>query len=205
MNACIAPHPGGTELTLRLLALGNLASGMRVLDVGCGRGDTTARLLRLGYDACGVDQNGANVPGVRRADAAHLPEDDGSFDAVLLECCLSVTRFPTETVAECVRVLRPGGFLLCSDLYARGAELVLPNAAGRFEQKRTIIARANACGLRVTDFEDHSDALSAYIGQAILDGQPRNLCFPDVDRRALRPARAGYYLMAAQRPACKNA
>ena len=200
INARTAPHPGGAELTLRLLALGNLAPGMRVLDAGCGCGDTTALLLRLGYDAYGVDQNGGDAPGVLRLDATRLPEADGSFDAVLLECCLSVADFPAEIVAECARVLRPGGFLLCSDLYARGTALVLP-AAVRLERQQTVIARASACGLRVTDFEDHSDALRAYIGQAILDGLPQKLCFPGVGRQALRAAKAGYYLMAARRPA----
>ncbi|HLL48518.1 MAG TPA: methyltransferase domain-containing protein [Longimicrobiaceae bacterium] len=38
------------------LLKGRLATGMRVLDAGCGRGRNLAYLLRAGFQVCAVDQ-----------------------------------------------------------------------------------------------------------------------------------------------------
>jgi len=89
----------GRELSRRLrqaFAVAGIEPGMRVLDVGCGRGEILRHCTRLGAVAYGVDYSAAAVAmsrqaqaegeaaGVCRADAKSLPFTDGSFDRVLL-------------------------------------------------------------------------------------------------------------------------
>ncbi|MET7382859.1 class I SAM-dependent methyltransferase [Streptomyces sp. NPDC005526] len=94
----------------------------RLLDVGCGTGIVTRRLAagRDGLRVTGVDraaamarQAAARVPGaVVLADSRRLPFPTGRFGAVTSVWLLHLA--PSEedaraVVAECARVLRPGG------------------------------------------------------------------------------------------------
>ncbi|MGI5379406.1 class I SAM-dependent methyltransferase [Streptomyces sp. CA-251387] len=94
----------------------------RLLDVACGTGIVTRRLAagRAGLCVTGVDlapamarQAAARLPGaVVRADSRRLPFRDGRFDAVSSVWLLHLARTDDDvrtTVAECARVLRPGG------------------------------------------------------------------------------------------------
>ncbi|MBN1428139.1 MAG: class I SAM-dependent methyltransferase [Anaerolineae bacterium] len=96
----------GEHLSRRLASAFTIASiepGMRVLDIGCGRGEIVRHCARLGADALGIDyapvaaQMTYNLisaekhvdvlPGkmrVSRADAKHLPFGRNTFDRVLM-------------------------------------------------------------------------------------------------------------------------
>ncbi|AXN45112.1 Phthiotriol/phenolphthiotriol dimycocerosates methyltransferase [Mycobacterium marinum] len=104
-------------------------SGKRVLEVSCGHGGGASYLTRTLHPASytGLDLNRAgiklcqrrhNLPGLDfvRGDAENLPFEDESFDVVLnveaSHCYPHFSRF----LAEVVRVLRPGGYLLYTDL-----------------------------------------------------------------------------------------
>ena len=90
----------------------------RLLDVGCGPGDVTARLAGVDRQVVGCD---LSLPMLRRArrlapsiawvtsDAMALPFADGSFDTVLTIASLKFWPDPERGVAELARVLRPGG------------------------------------------------------------------------------------------------
>lgn len=95
----------------------------RILDIGCGTGQLAARLVKavpsahvvgcdfsagmLGHAAA----RGANLRLVR-GDAGRLPFADGAFDAIV--STEAFHWFPDQpgALAECFRVLRPGGRLL---------------------------------------------------------------------------------------------
>ncbi len=97
----------GQHLSRRLndaFAMANVQTGMRLLDVGCGRGEIIRHCMRIGIEAHGIDyaevatQMTKNVVeqerrqdlrparphGVFRADAKFLPFRSGYFDRVLL-------------------------------------------------------------------------------------------------------------------------
>ncbi|QEV21295.1 class I SAM-dependent methyltransferase [Streptomyces alboniger] len=102
--------------------LGLLPADTRtLLDVACGTGLVTRRLAaRAGLRVTGVDAAprmaqlaAARLPGaVVLGDSRQLPFPDASFDAVSTVWLLHLFPGPEETasvVAECARVLRPGG------------------------------------------------------------------------------------------------
>ncbi|MGW3730428.1 class I SAM-dependent methyltransferase [Streptomyces sp. NPDC000851] len=93
-----------------------------LLDVACGTGIVTRRLVAGldGMRVTGVDltyamarQAAARLPGaVVLADSRRLPFRDGEFDAVSSVWLLHLLPRPADVgtvVAECARVLRPGG------------------------------------------------------------------------------------------------
>ena len=98
----------------------DLVAGQRALDVGCGPGALTARLVqRLGVDRVAaidpsapfVEAARARFPGldVRRGSAEDLPFEDGAFDAALAQLVVHFMEDPVRGLAEMARVTRPGG------------------------------------------------------------------------------------------------
>ncbi len=98
-------------------------AGRDVLEAGCGEGygadliaDVARSVVGLDYDEVTVAHVRARYPRVdaRHGNLAALPLPDGSVDVVVnfqvIEHLWDQPRF----VAECVRVLRPGGLLLMS-------------------------------------------------------------------------------------------
>jgi SAM-dependent methyltransferase len=90
--------------------------GEQILDLGCGDGQLTARLLAGGLDVRGVDASSAMVAAARargvtadQAAAEKLPYPDASFDAVFSNAALHWVRGQDEMMAEVHRVLKPGG------------------------------------------------------------------------------------------------
>jgi SAM-dependent methyltransferase len=94
------------------------AAGMRVLDVGCGRGGVIELLWREAGLPVGVDPDLASLrehrAGVRRVCALGegLPLAGGQFDLALALWVLEHTARPERMLAEIHRALRPGGRLL---------------------------------------------------------------------------------------------
>ncbi|XUL92305.1 class I SAM-dependent methyltransferase [Streptomyces galilaeus] len=106
--------------------LGLVPPGARaLLDVACGTGIVTRRLAaaRPGLRVTGLDAAPAmtrtaatRLPGaVLLADSRQLPFPDGVFDAVTTIWLLHLVAGPEDAraiIAECARVLRPGGVYL---------------------------------------------------------------------------------------------
>ncbi len=88
-----------------------------LLDVGCGTGLVTERLARPGLRVFGVDASlgmarvaaGRIGPALVLGDCRRLPFADGSLDAVCAVWLLHLLPDAAAVVAECARVLRPGG------------------------------------------------------------------------------------------------
>ena len=125
-------HPGGRRATNRLGRLMGLQPGWRVLDLACGIGTSATALsrvfrcrvtgLELGAEAAATSRRRAleqtipaNVDFIR-GDAELPPFRDGAFDAVLIECATSLFTDKAAAMAECRRLLKPGGVLGISDV-----------------------------------------------------------------------------------------
>ena len=92
----------------------------RVLDVGCGAGFSSNYLAREGHEVTGIDASPESLAVAARhdetrsvkyqlGDALSLPHDNESFDAVCAMDFLEHVEDPGAVIAECSRVLRPGG------------------------------------------------------------------------------------------------
>jgi tellurite methyltransferase len=111
---------------------GNITSGMRVLDAGCGYGRNLVHLLREGCEIFALDANREGVEHVRQLSASlgtglpaenfqaglieEMPFPDALADVVI---CNSVLHFARDDdhframLSELWRILRPGGMLFC--------------------------------------------------------------------------------------------
>ena len=107
-------------LAVQFADLADVASGDRALDVGCGPGALTARLVeRLGADAVSavdpsptfVEAVRARLPGVdaRAGFAEQLPFHDNTFDAAMAQLVVHFMGDPVAGLREMARVTRPGG------------------------------------------------------------------------------------------------
>jgi SAM-dependent methyltransferase len=96
-----------------------IASGPRVLDLGCGAGDSVDqfRSVNPSVDWMGVDiERSPEVASRRRSDASfitfdgiNLPIEDAFIDAVYCKQVLEHVKEPAPLINEVARVLKPGG------------------------------------------------------------------------------------------------
>lgn len=124
----IADYEAGglSVVRAREVDLLEVAPGQRVLDVGCGRGETAAEIRRRGADVVAIDYSWdavvltaerldtgepAERPAVVQANAVALPFQDGSFDRVLLSDVIEHVPWSMgeQLLQEVRRLLAPGG------------------------------------------------------------------------------------------------
>ena len=113
----------------RLVDLIDIEAGQTYLDVGCGNGAAAIHLARTyQLDVTGIDVDleqirlaEAQSQGLDKArfltiDGTQLPFDAGEFDVVFTNKVTHHIPNWREALAEMVRVLKPGGYFIYSDL-----------------------------------------------------------------------------------------
>jgi arsenite methyltransferase len=220
-------RPGWFELTARGLVHCRLAPGARVLDIGCGTGAVVDYVRqRHGLTAVGLDISAVLLEeGFRAHDglplvrgrAEQLPMAEGCFSAVLCECMLSLCPDPLIVLQEVWRVLQPAGYLILTDVYARGPVVAawtgkpsthccLQGAVDR----STVEDRITAAGYNLLLWEDHSALLKQMAAQLVwtygsLDAFWSAVAGPDAVGIMTASGvggcrRPGYFLLVAQKP-----
>jgi demethylmenaquinone methyltransferase/2-methoxy-6-polyprenyl-1,4-benzoquinol methylase len=111
----------GQDPLWRRFLVSRVPPGGHVLDVATGTGLVAAQLLRQGHEVTGVDQSPEMLAVARRrfgdevelinASADALPFDSESFDHLTFTYLLRYVADPEATMAELVRVVRPGGLV----------------------------------------------------------------------------------------------
>jgi radical SAM protein with 4Fe4S-binding SPASM domain len=109
----------------RIFSLINVKPGDKILEVGCGTGNYSLEISKLGAEVVGVDASewmlriaikNARVNKVnlipKHSDAQNLPFPDGTFDAIMSINMLEYSQNSQKAVHEMIRVLRKGGQLI---------------------------------------------------------------------------------------------
>lgn len=155
--------PGELRITKKAMEIWKLPKGSRVLDIGCGTGDTMEFLENeYGFRCSGIDLSTARIQeGKERNPKLDLLYGDGefldgfssySFDGVLMECTLSLINLPDEALHEAYCVLKKGGRLFLSDLYIKNPDVGFMKALQiEAERKSRIPHKEGECG---TDCEE---------------------------------------------------
>lgn len=122
-------HPGGMQLTKSILSREKIVGTTKILDVGCGTGQTAAYISKkYGCHVTAFDCHTVMIEKAKKrfrslqlpvvtcyGIAENLPFEDGSFDMILSE---SVTAFTdvSQSIPEFKRVLKPNGILLAIEM-----------------------------------------------------------------------------------------
>jgi ubiquinone/menaquinone biosynthesis C-methylase UbiE len=119
-----------------VLTAAGTREGDQAADLGAGTGFLTQGLMERGANVIAVDQSpamlealkakfppAANVDG-RLGEAECLPIEDGTIDEAVANMYLHHVERPPEAIREMVRILRPGGRLVITDLDAHDFEFL---------------------------------------------------------------------------------
>ena len=118
-------HPGGIELTKKIVRTKNIDNNSRILDIGCGTGQTAAYLANeYGAIVTGIDIHPIMIEKAKKrmknerlpveilqCSIENVPLQDDTFDFVLSESVLSFVDKPT-ALSEIYRLLKDGGQLI---------------------------------------------------------------------------------------------
>lgn len=203
-------RPGGLELTRHALSFVPVEPESRLVDIGCGNGESLAMIREeYGCQVAAIEpdtkrraQALANNPGVEiaLASAEDLPFEAATFDIALAECSVSLFMQPAVALNEIHRVLMPGGKLIITDTYARNAVGICGEGMIRqlysVNQFRSMLTAAS---FNLMHAEDCGEILKTMLGQMILDyGKDEAYRRLGLDRCALRQAGAGYLLLVSE-------
>ncbi|WP_407310770.1 DVU_1556 family methyltransferase [Desulfosporosinus sp. SB140] len=234
-------RPGGFCLTDLGVKSCSFLPGARVLDVGCGSGATVERLVSL-YElqAIGLDSSELLLesgrrknPGLNliRGQGEDLPFPEETMDGVFAECALSVMEDLDQVLKEIFRVLKPGGWFVMNDVYARNPdgfqglqELKLDSCIRRALPKEALINKLNEQGFKIHAWTDHTNLLTQLTVNLIMThgsmsnfwlktssgsdaGSDASSCSgtcsvdPSLVQAALKRAKMGYFQLITQKDA----
>ncbi|WP_169727826.1 DVU_1556 family methyltransferase [Desulfovibrio inopinatus] len=200
-------HPGGLKQTELAATKAGFSADDIVLDLGCGKG-SSLRYLRetMNVEAFGVEPSGGLAshaqPYVAVAQASHLPFGDETLDGVLAECVLSLVEQRDRALSDILRVLRPGGRLVMSDVILKAErDRMLDSAKGCIRGAMPLDHIVNGLqhvGFRVLLAEDHSRLLADFAAHLIFAGVSLTTFFP-VECGQHTNAKVGYGLVVAEK------
>jgi SAM-dependent methyltransferase len=168
-----------------------------MLEIGCGEGETLHELKeRFGIRGSGVDKSAESVKrgktrypdaDIREGDADFLEFPIRTFDGVLLECTLSVAAMQTEVIHEAYCVLKDGGKLIISDLFAKASEReegtseagqgsaedvngsLCDGGAGGLIDREKLIALCEEIGFTELLWEDRTEDLKTFVAEKLME------------------------------------
>jgi SAM-dependent methyltransferase len=181
-------HFGGLEANDALIALAGIGPQHDVLDVCSGLGGPARHLAdRVGCRVTGLDLNAGRVAAACRfaqrvgladrvrfeqGDALAMPFAPESFDVVMGQEAWCHVPHKPRLIAECARVLRPGGVFAFTDILRRdslsAAEMVRLSADMAFPDLESLagyrrLLEANGCVV------EHCDDLSPWWTRVLVD------------------------------------
>lgn len=194
-------RPGGLRITQRALDFCALPQGAKVVDVGCGPGQTLKLLISLGFEAWGLDID----PGYLAMAAKFGPTVQGRLEslslslqeaeAVFCECVLNLSSDRLASLAEIFKVLKPGGYFVLGDIFSLEAagpksqksQNQAPSClAGALSLKKAL-SQIEGAGFEVKLIEDHGQALKTLAAQLVWAYGQAGLAFLPYPRASCAP------------------
>jgi SAM-dependent methyltransferase len=117
-----ALRPGGLALTQRALQFCSFPLSAKIIDAGCGPGESLRLISAMGYQALGIDCDpqmvrlASSFGETMVAPIEQIPLPNGTVDGLFCECVLNLVTNRSRALTEFGRVLKDGGFLVVSDL-----------------------------------------------------------------------------------------
>ncbi len=109
----------GQDRRLNLIRQFTPLEGARILDVGCGLGVYVRKFREFSDRVVGIDidrkrliEGARTTPGLMLSASEQLPFRDSAFDVVVLNEVIEHVRDDRATIAEALRVIRPGGHIV---------------------------------------------------------------------------------------------
>lgn len=218
-------RPGGLEGTRRALSYCSLPTRANVVDIACGKGATVQLLEETyGYNAMGIDLSGrilqqaknrSMVANLVQGDCVHLPLQNETQDAVMMECAFHFYPNPMTVLEEMRRILQPDGYLILSDLYVRTAEDIHPvqqhstsNCLSNIQTRSRIVEVVESAGFTTRIWADQDDLLKQWIWEMTFSGvSVRSFlasllgedCGGGTNATFPKPVSFGYYILVAQK------
>ncbi|NTW71400.1 MAG: class I SAM-dependent methyltransferase [Eubacteriaceae bacterium] len=218
-------RPGNFDLTDIGVKLSKFSPQDKVLDLGCGRGATVAYLNEK-YDlsAVGIDSSEKMIKNAREemkngdfilGRGENLPFRDEIFQGVFAECTLSLMDDLDSTLKEVHRVLKNHGYLIITDVYARGPGYVseleafsLNSCMKGLHDLDHLREKLDFHGFKVEYFEDQSKLLTdlmikiifsygsmANFWESVTNGNINGYHLQD----ALKICKPGYFIMVVRK------
>lgn len=107
------------RLTRYLCLRYKLPNGVKILDLGCGRGEFLRGFVECGLNGYGVDRSSiakslCPEAEIRQSDLENepLPYNDNAFDCVFSKSVLEHFYFPEKLVTEVYRIVKPNGLAI---------------------------------------------------------------------------------------------
>jgi len=222
-------RPGGFFLTDLGVKSCDFLPGAKVLDVGCGSGATVDWLVSLyQLQAIGLDPSQVLLESGRtknpslkllQGQAENLPFPDHQMHGVFAECTLSVIEDVDQAIKEIFRVLKPGGWLVINDVYARNSDglndfqaLNLDACLRRALPKEPFINKLVGQGFNIVNWTDHTNLLTQLTVDLIMTHGSMtqfwlksSSCSGAVDpilvQAAMKQAKMGYFQLIVKKDA----
>lgn len=161
----------------RYASIARAGEGDRVLDLGCGAGDSVEQFRSLNPNVrwLGVDlERSPEVATRTRTDAEFrtfdgrtIPADDGSIDVVYCKQVLEHVAEPLPLIADVARVLRPGGWFMGSTSQLEPYHSLSVGNITPYGLHRLL----EAAGMELTEVRPGLDGLTLVLHRAL--GMPR--------------------------------
>lgn len=218
-------RPGGFFLTEQALKFCQLPMAARVLDVGCGSGQTVEYLReQFQLDAVGLDpselllaagkERNSNLP-LFRGQGEDLPFATASMDAVFAECTFSLMTDLEQTLQEIYRVLKPAGYLIVNDLYLKNQaditalqQLNMTTCLQGAITKEALLGQLTAHNFELVIWEEHSQLLRELAAKIVWTyGSMNNFWEQATDgtvhplqtQSAIAKAKLGYFMLVGRK------
>ncbi|MBL5771325.1 class I SAM-dependent methyltransferase [Heyndrickxia sporothermodurans] len=195
-------HPGGLSLTKQIFHNENITHTTKILDAGCGTGQTSAYLAEMyKCDVTALDIHPVMIEKAKKrfkerdlpintiqSSVENIPVSDQTYDYIISE---SVTVFTNieKTLTEYFRVLKKGGILINIDMTAEGPLhssdiTMISNVYGisYVLTENEWISLLREVGYRKVNVL-HSDSLSSHINKSL--EQPEFHISPSIDPKLM--------------------